>query len=161
MTLTFLDELITRPEVREILQNERFRSLSRYRHHGSISCLEHTLLVTQRAYVMARKRNLDVVSTVRGALLHDFYLYDWHIDGPGLHGFKHPRIALRNAERYFALNAIERDAILRHMWPLTPIPPRHPESWVVSMADKWTAAMDYTLHTGELFQRVRRSERAS
>jgi uncharacterized protein len=58
------------------------------------------------------------------------------------HGFAHPRIALDNAERHFTLNDTERDCILRHMWPLTLMPPRTRESFVVSMVDKWVASRE-------------------
>ena len=81
-------------------------------------------------------RGLDAISAARGALLHDFFFYDWRTDGPGLHGFRHPAIARENARSRFALNAIEEDAILRHMWPLTPVPPRYAESVLVCVADK-------------------------
>ena len=38
---------------------------------------------------------------IRGALLHDYFLYDWHIKRKGhhFHGFTHPATALRNAEK--------------------------------------------------------------
>ena len=48
------------------------------------------------------------------------------------HGFTHPRRALRNAEREFQLSGLERDMILRHMWPLTIIPPKYRESYVIN-----------------------------
>lgn len=77
---------------------------------------------------------------VRGALLHDYFHYDWRVSRPrngGLHGFEHPREALENAEADFGpLTARERDCIFRHMWPLTPVPPRYPESAVLCLADK-------------------------
>ncbi|PKL40117.1 MAG: HD family phosphohydrolase [Spirochaetae bacterium HGW-Spirochaetae-1] len=131
------------PEIKEILEHELFISLESFRHHGSISCLEHSLSVAIKAFEMARGGRADEIATTRAALLHDFYLYDWHIDSPGLHGFKHPYIALRNAQKYFTLSNIEKDAIKRHMWPLTPIPPRYRESMIVSIADKAVTWEDY------------------
>lgn len=47
-----------------------------------------------------KKRDL-----IRGALLHDYFLYDWH-DGEKerrILGFTHPMTALRNADRDFDL----------------------------------------------------------
>ena len=78
---------------------------------------------------------------MRGALLHDYFLYDWHNkeQSPGLHGFKHPYIALKNAEEDYDLNDIEKNIILRHMFPLVPIPPRCKEAWIVCVADKYCA----------------------
>ena len=54
---------------------------------------------------MAQRLRLrvDMESLIRGALLHDYFLYDWH-DGEkehNLHGFRHAERALRNAERIF------------------------------------------------------------
>lgn len=57
-----------------------------------------------------------------GALLHDFYLYDWHTDENHehtLHGFRHPEIARQNARRYFHVEKQTQDVIRCHMWPLT------------------------------------------
>ena len=84
-----------------------------------------------------------------GALLHDFFLYDWrNHDAPDLprekyHGIEHPRIALKNAEKYFPLNEIERDIIVKHMWPLTLMPPRYKESFIVTFADKYLSSKEF------------------
>lgn len=79
----------------------------------------------------------DLDSLVRGALLHDYFLYDRHDNhGHSPHGFTHPRTALKNAEEDFDLNEKESDIILSHMWPLTIKPPEHKEGWLVTLADK-------------------------
>jgi uncharacterized protein len=143
------ENLKRHPELREILEHPLFLSMSRHRHHGTVSCLAHTLQVAGMTYSLARKRGLDHISATRGALLHDFYLYDWHTDSPGLHGFKHPRIALRNARQHFSLNSIEENIILRHMWPLTLTPPRYRESLLVCLVDKLAAVTDYTSLAGK------------
>ena len=74
----------------------------------------------------------------RGALLHDYFLYDWHDPDPShrLHGFRHPFFALANAERDFDLTPRERNVIVRHMFPLVPVPPTCREAWIVCVADK-------------------------
>ena len=46
---------------------------------------------------------------------------------------------MRNADRDFGLNDVEKDIIKKHMFPLTPFPPMHRESFIVSLADKWCA----------------------
>lgn len=38
------------------------------------------------------------------------------------------------------LTPIEKDIIMKHMWPLTAIPPRYPESFLVSFIDKLIAS---------------------
>ena len=52
-------------------------------------------------------------SLVRGALLHDYFLYDWHIpdESHKWHGVTHAGDALKNARRDFELNEIEQDMI--------------------------------------------------
>ena len=84
---------------------------------------------------------VDKDSLVRGALLHDYFLYDWHVKDKSrrFHGFTHASVAAANASRDFELNDIERDIIAKHMFPLTPFPPMHREGFIVSLADKWCA----------------------
>jgi uncharacterized protein len=143
MDIHMLDELRGHPEILEVLESSEFKDLDRFPHHGKITRMEHCLLVALRTYRLAKRRNLDYVSATRGALLHDFFFYDWRTEGPRLHGLRHPAIALGLARRRFRLNDIEEDAILRHMWPLTPVPPRYRESVIVSRSDKAVAMRDY------------------
>ena len=69
--------------------------------------------------------------------MHDYFLYDWHKPHGRWHGFKHPAIALKNATRDFKLTEIEKNLIVRHMFPLVPIPPKNIEGGIVCMVDKW------------------------
>ncbi|HAK46755.1 MAG TPA: phosphohydrolase [Spirochaeta sp.] len=131
------------PEIVEIIQNPEFQFMVNYRHHGNVDCLHHSLSVAEKAFPIAVRLNADIISTLRGALLHDFYLYDWHDGAPGLHGYSHPYSALREAAQRFDLNCIERDIIKKHMFPLTPFPPLFRESWIVCVADKISATGDY------------------
>lgn len=127
--------------VRDIMADAQFVQLKRFFHHNS-SIFDHAVRVSRSSYRVSCFFGLDRRSTARGALLHDFFLYDWRKhDVPDLakekfHGFAHPGIALKNAERRFDLNAIERDIIVKHMWPLTLTPPRYLESFVVTLVDK-------------------------
>ena len=109
--------------------------------HGVTSCLLHTLAVAYYSHTVLRKiRFLKIHHSdlIRGALLHDYFLYDWHIPDKShsLHGFRHPKAALANAEDDFSLSDIERDIIVKHMFPLTLRPPKHFESVAVCIADK-------------------------
>lgn len=130
--------------INDLISHEVTRSMEYYKHHRDVSCLEHSLYVSYLSYIICKKLGLDYRSAARGGLLHDFYLYDWHIGKPykGLHGFIHPDIALQNAGKYFSLNSIERDIIKKHMWPLTLRPPKYKESFVVLMVDKYCALME-------------------
>jgi uncharacterized protein len=130
---------------REIMKNEDVKKLGYINHHGQ-SILHHSLKVSLVSWKWGSRLNMDTVSLARGALLHDFFLYDWNkvciypdrkfYEIHKRHGFTHPLTALNNAEKRFKLNRKERDIIRRHMFPLTLIPPRYPESWLVMIIDK-------------------------
>jgi uncharacterized protein len=83
-------------------------------------------------------------------------LYDWHqhkaLTGDPFHGLTHPKTALLNARDHFELNEKEADIILRHMWPLTVIPPKSVEGFIVSYADKYCSVAEVFLR---LRQRIR------
>ncbi len=131
-------------EIVEPLLNDPLVSmLEKYRHHYQKNRLEHCLDVAWLSYRIARIFNLDVQMISRGALLHDLFHYDWLREGPRWHGFRHPRIALENARKVITLTKKEEDIILRHMWPLTIIPPLYTEAWIVSAVDKYYGTKDY------------------
>ncbi len=126
--------------VKPILEYEPVKMMDSFIQHGSTSCLKHSLAVSFYSYIVCKRLHLkcDLKAVIRGALLHDFFLYDWHIRDKKRrwHGFTHPRTALENARKYFCLSKKEEDIILKHMWPLTFKFPRFIESFIVCMADK-------------------------
>ena len=126
--------------IADLLHEVPLDRMDRYIQHGDTSCLRHCVAVAYLSFLLSRRLRLrcDARSLIRGAMLHDFFLYDWHEKDAGhsLHGFTHPATALRNAQRFLALNPTERDIIRRHMWPLTPVPPHCREAWLVCLADK-------------------------
>lgn len=123
------------------LKREKVQSMRGYIQHGDTTTLDHAIAVAYYSLMLDQiwKLNCDQSSLVRGALLHDYFLYDWHQPHKeyGMHGFTHPGTALRNAAQDFDLNLVERNIIARHMFPLVPIPPRYRESVVVCLADKF------------------------
>lgn len=58
------------------------------------------------------------------------------------HTFRHPKLSLKNAEKEFTLNKIERDIILKHMFPLCAKLPKYRESFIITLADKCCAASE-------------------
>ncbi|HNX92620.1 MAG TPA: HDIG domain-containing protein [Syntrophomonas sp.] len=128
--------------ISDLTQNEMVRSLEEFTHHRNFTRLQHCLHVSYLSYLVCRKLGLDSQSAARGGLLHDFYFYDSHQVKPdrGNHYFCHPSIALENAARVFTLNEVEKDIIVKHMWPVTMSPPKYRESYVVMMMDKYCAA---------------------
>jgi len=125
---------------RPVLAAARVHEMDAFIQHGDTTTLAHCVAVAYYSLRLVDRLRLrvDRVSLVRGALLHDYFLYDWHDPDPvhRLHGFRHPGFALRNAERDFDLNATERDLIAHHMFPLTPVPPHHLEALIVCLVDK-------------------------
>lgn len=130
--------------IRDLIDHDMVRSMKNYIQHGDIDCLEHSLYVSYSGYLVCRRMGLDYCSAARGGLLHDFFLYDWHVKGSheGLHGLTHPRVALENANKYFHLNDMEQDVICKHMWPMTIKPPEYKETCIVIAADKYCAFME-------------------
>jgi uncharacterized protein len=126
--------------VNDLMDSVTVKSMSNFVQHSDVTCLDHCISVSYGSYRLCRFLKLDCRSAARGALLHDLFLYDWHVASPqrGLHAFVHPSIALENAG-VFELNDTEKDIIKKHMWPLTVIPPRHSESLIVSLVDKYCA----------------------
>ncbi|MBN1470162.1 MAG: hypothetical protein JW925_00145 [Syntrophaceae bacterium] len=134
--------------ISDIYEHEEFLKLKQFYHHNS-SIYEHVMKVSYFSYKACKVLNLDYQSAARGGLLHDFFLYDWrNHDVPDLpedkfHGIEHPKISVANAEKHFTLNDIEKDIILKHMWPLTLVPPKYKESFIVSFADKYLASREF------------------
>lgn len=129
--------------LRQLSTSNRWKIETECIQHGDVTVFEHSVNVAETSIAFAAKLPITVneESLIKGALLHDYFLYDWHDkeQSPGLHGFKHPYIALKNAEEDYELNDIEKNIILRHMFPLVPIPPRYKEAWIVCFADKYCA----------------------
>ena len=135
----------------DILNSKNMEKQKEYIQHGNISVYEHSLRVAYLSIKIVSKFHLRVNmrSLIRGALLHDYFLYDWHdkehINPFRLHGFFHPGIALKNARAEYELTEREQEIIRKHMWPLTVVPPMCREAWIVTAADKWVSLME-TLH---------------
>ncbi len=136
--------------VGDILGHGEFLKLKDYFHHNS-SIYHHVHDVAYLSYRISKFLKLDYRSAARGALLHDFFLYDWrNHDVPDLprdkfHGLEHPKIAAANAKKHFSINDMEEDIILKHMWPLTMMPPKYKESFVVSFVDKYLSSKEFII----------------
>ncbi len=135
--------------IRDYYYTDEFQSMSHFSQHGSVDRVQHINSVAYISYRIAKKYNMDYYKTARGALLHDLFYYDWRDSDPShrLHGINHPRYALENARVLSAKNNVEltlleENIIRRHMFPLTIVPPRYKESVIVSMVDKYVAAME-------------------
>jgi len=142
-----VDEEKARREFVEIaqplLEHPSVIKLRDLNHHLGKSRLDHVLDVSWKAFRISKCLSLDCDAAVRGTLLHDLFYYDWLRGGPRWHSTGHPLIALQNAKKITRLSAKEEDIIKKHMWPLSVIPPRYPESWVVCFSDIYCSWRDY------------------
>ena len=135
--------------VQDILQHDKIFLMQEYIQHGTTTCLEHSINVSYLSYLYCKKHGLNTRCVARAGLLHDLFLYDWHLrprqPGEMLHGFEHPKKALQNASETFTLTPMEKNIIVRHMWPLTLTPPKYAEAFVVVWFDKYCSLME-TFH---------------
>lgn len=125
----------------DILETKEAQSMKQYIQHGSITTYMHCIRVSYYSYYLSQRFhvNVNTKSLIRGAFLHDFYLYDWHdpTSHRPWHGFHHPKTAYEKARQLFTLNSIETNIILSHMWPLTITSiPTCKEAVIVCIIDK-------------------------
>ena len=134
--------------VSTVLDSKNLQLTKTFTQHGNVSVFAHSMAVAAYSKMLADKLGIkyDSESLVRGAMLHDFFLYDWHETsdiGDGLHGFAHPYTASKNAIKEFRLSPRELDIIRKHMWPLTLTKlPKYRESWLVCAVDKYCSILE-------------------
>lgn len=123
------------------IEHEKFKEMAKYIQHGNVDTMTHCIGVAADCFVINRKYNLGMREDVLipAALLHDFYLYDWHEDEKWhkLHGFQHPSFASSNAMKHFKVSSEVSKCIRSHMWPLTLLnAPSSKEAWLICLVDK-------------------------
>ena len=122
------------------LNNEKILRMKEISMHRGSNCYEHSFKVAKKAIKKSLSRkevNLEVV--LLGAILHDYYLYDWRKDRSKLkkHGKNHPNIAIQNATRDFDISDDVKKVIKSHMWPINIKDfPKSKEAKIVSLSDK-------------------------
>lgn len=136
----------------DILQSAEFQSAFGQTHHRCMTVAEHSLgvaviclymcVILQRLHISVQIRSLTVA-----ALCHDLGImgrsekYHSNLECYG----RHPEDSLDvirsmiDKEEY---NDIIEDSVRRHMWPLTPVPPRYHEGVMLTTADKISAVME-------------------
>ncbi len=135
--------------VNDILENETVQDLKNYKHHYGFTRLEHSMSVAYYSYLICKILHLDYKSIARAGLLHDLFFYDCESDDTRIehHIWIHPKIVLNNAEKLFELNKKERDIILKHMWPITLVPPKYIESFIITLVDKYCALKEWSYYS--------------
>lgn len=130
----------------DIINNDNYQKIKKYKQHGEVSVYEHSIMVACRCLEIADriKKSINRKELIKAALLHDYFCYDWHVDkdksGGKKHAYRHPFIAAENAKKEFGLSKKEENAILSHMWPLGKKSfPKSLEAWILFQADKDSA----------------------
>ncbi len=148
----------------DILLNDEFQKRKLFKHHHNLSVWDHSILVSFKAYIVSKYLKADGRICAIAGLLHDFYEQAWLYnedlelidDGKYLkefnirkplfkmHGFTHGKVASENYIKYFPELENKRvtDAIKRHMFPLTLIPPRYKEGFIITAIDKWNSVRE-------------------
>lgn len=140
------NEHLDRVQMEEILSDiqshELVQEMKQYIQHGRVTTYEHcervahlSYRINERFHLRANDREL-----LTAAMLHDFYLYDWHNyddNAHPWHGYHHADKAVENARLHFHISPRIEKAIWSHMWPLniTRVP-RTKEAWILCLADK-------------------------
>lgn len=129
--------------VKNILEHEEFLKRKTYKHHGKISVYEHSINVSKKSYLFAKKHNFDYKEAAIGGLLHDFYYEPWGNKKEKtkffkMHGFSHASEAKINSKKYFGYLITKKteDIIEKHMFPLNIRLPKYKESWLITIVDK-------------------------
>lgn len=130
--------------VDDIIYNDKIQKLDDHTHHYNTSRLQHSINVSYYSFLICHFFGWDYRSAARAGLMHDLFFYDWRVTKfiRSRHASWHPRIACDNAQKICELNPIEKDAILKHMWPCTLVPPKYKESFVVTLVDKVCALFE-------------------
>ena len=131
--------------VEDIFNSDIIKKLDKFEQHNHTSRLQHSVNVSYYSYLWSKKLKFDFRSAARAGLMHDMYFYDWRRPSSlrGYHPLWHALVACDNAKKRFGVNDIESDAIKKHMWPCIITPPKYKEGYIVSLADKYCAVLEF------------------
>lgn len=151
MHLNEEDQLLLKTTLAPYLADELVQEMGTYTQHGNVSTLAHCLNVAKTSLWLSRKLHLKVDddTLLVGALLHDFFLYDWHGSG-WQHSYRHAERARSNAVSHFGVDKDVQHVIRSHMWPLgiTHVPHTR-EAVLVSISDKSVSLRETLFNRGK------------
>jgi uncharacterized protein len=149
-----------------IRSHHKVQEMKDYVQHGDVSVYDHVNTVAHSAYRLAHllKLKVDDKVLVEGALLHDFFGYDWHDNKVKRrlfekHGFTHAGRARERAVKHFDIGPETQHVIESHMWPLNlGSMPRTREAILVCVVDKVVSAKE-TLNINGRSNRIKHRRR--
>ena len=122
------------------LHNEKILKMKEISMHRGSNCYIHSFKVAKLAIKRAlRHKKGDLYVILLGAILHDYYLYDWRVEKDKMktHMSSHPYTAAKNAVRDFNISEKVIKVIESHMWPVNIAEfPKTKEARIISNADK-------------------------
>ena len=144
--------------VEDILLSDEFQKRKLFMHHYNLSVWDHSILVSFNSFLAAKYFNASARVCAIAGLLHDFYTQAWiyneelakidngkylsefYVKKPlfKMHAFVHGDDAASNALKYFPELVNDRilNSIKRHMFPVTIIPPKYKEGFLITSIDK-------------------------
>ena len=136
--------------ISDLLMTDEVQQLRAFRHHIQTTRLQHSINVSFYNYQICRFFGWNAVSAARAGLLHDLFFYNRkeyiRVAGESFHNARHPKLACAAADALVPLTRLEKDMILKHMWPVTPLKlPRYRETMVIVLVDKYCALLELTL----------------
>ena len=122
------------------LNHEKILKMKEISMHRGSNCYIHSFKVAKLAIkrALCHKRG-DLYIILVGAILHDYYLYDWRIERDKMknHMSSHPYTAAKNAVRDFNIPEEIVNVGQSHMWPVNFKEfPKTKEARIISNADK-------------------------
>ena len=126
-----------------ILTHKEFIKTKSIVHHGNTR-FNHSVRVAYFSYKISKVLGCDINSTIRGGMLHDFFLVrdDKNVLTSAKMFLDHPKIAKENAIKYFAINEKEQNIIESHMFPTSAVAPKSKEAWIVTFSDKLSTILE-------------------
>lgn len=142
-----LEENLYYKYIQDLIQNKDVLRLNEYTHHKYTTRLQHSINVSYYNYLVCHFLGFDEKAGARAGLLHDLFYYNRkeyiRCAGEKFHNARHPRIALENACERFEMSPMEKDIIVKHMFPLTLSLPKYKETVVIIFVDKYCAMAEY------------------
>lgn len=133
--------------IHDVVHHPITKNMRIYMQHSGTNCYQHCLHVAYYNFRICKKLHLDARAAARAGVIHDLFLYDWRVNrertGDATHAFSHPRTAFNNAKRHFGFSKKEEEIVTKHMWPVTVIPPRYPETYVIVFTDKFCGLCEF------------------